>query len=256
MSDYKLVILGTSSGYPQSDRATSGTLINCAGDLSLIDVGSGVISAFLKLENDPQNLNRVFITHTHPDHICELPLLIQLLHLSGKTTPFDLYLPEEFVEPFQNMMTSMYMFPEKFEFEFNIIGYNDGFLFTDPFSLTAISNDHLLGYEDIIKDGGYKNEMKSNSFLLNINGKKILYSGDVSNSRELQSFMKGCDYIIMDTTHSSLDELINITIEDEVGKFILTHLGDADTVKQMRRRITEEELKSFVLAHERMILFL
>ena len=48
----------------------------------------------------------------------------------------------------------------------------------------------------------------------------------------------------------------DITIEDEVGKFILTHLDDADTVKQMRRRITDEELKSFVLAHERMILFL
>ena len=161
MSDYKLVILGTSSGYPQADRATSGTLIDCCGDLSLIDVGSGVISAFLKLDNDPENLNRVFITHTHPDHISDLPLMIQLLHLSGKTTPFDLYLPEEFVDPFQNMMTAMYMFPEKFEFEFNIMGYSDGFLFTDPFSLTAISNNHLLGYEDIIKEGGYENDMQS-----------------------------------------------------------------------------------------------
>ena len=94
MNINSFTLLGTSSGVPQASRANAGYLLKTGDSLSLIDCGGGVTSSFLRAGFDPLKIDRVFISHTHPDHCCELSLVIQMVYLAGRTEPLDVYLPE------------------------------------------------------------------------------------------------------------------------------------------------------------------
>ena len=82
MSDYNFTVLGTSSGMPQPGMACSGYVLRTGRELSLIDCGGGVSAAFAACNFDPLQVERVFISHTHPDHVSDLPLFIQMIYLA------------------------------------------------------------------------------------------------------------------------------------------------------------------------------
>ena len=65
--------------------------------LNLIDCGGGVTSSFLRQGFDPLRLDRVFVSHTHSDHVGELTLVIQMLHVLNSNQRLTVYLPDEFI---------------------------------------------------------------------------------------------------------------------------------------------------------------
>ncbi len=112
MSD-SITILGSSSGMPQPDRACSGYLLQTGESLSLFDCGGGVVSLFLRCGFDPMKLDRIFVSHAHSDHVAELTLLIQTLHGLNHDRQVQLYLPEEFVAPFEAYLPAVYLLKER-----------------------------------------------------------------------------------------------------------------------------------------------
>src|SRR3990170_1550410 len=77
----RIVVLGSSSGMPDPERACSSILIE-AGDKSyLIDAGEGCASSILRHKIDPFKIKQVFITHTHADHCIGIFMLVQMMHL-------------------------------------------------------------------------------------------------------------------------------------------------------------------------------
>ncbi|MCF6334560.1 MAG: sigma 54-interacting transcriptional regulator [Spirochaetales bacterium] len=88
-------VLGSSSGLPSADKATSGYLLKNNDSLTLIDCGGGVTQSFLKRGFNPLNVDRICISHTHSDHVCELSLFLQLIYLHKRKRPLDLFLPEK-----------------------------------------------------------------------------------------------------------------------------------------------------------------
>ena len=110
-------ILGTSSGLPVADKATSGYILKDTDSYTLIDCGGGIVQSYLKRGFDPLKVNRIFISHTHSDHVCELPLFLQLVYLRKRTEKIELYLPEEFIKPFRTYLKSLYIFEERIPFE-------------------------------------------------------------------------------------------------------------------------------------------
>jgi hypothetical protein len=144
MSGNSFTILGSSSGLPQAGRACSGYLLQTGESLSLIDCGGGVTSSFLRSGFDPLKLDRIFISHTHSDHCCELSLVIQMLHVLKSTRRLDIFIPDEFVRPFLAYLNAVYLFPQHVAPALNIQGYADGFVYRGPgFELTALANQHL-----------------------------------------------------------------------------------------------------------------
>ena len=142
MSSNSLTILGSSSGMPNPNRACSGYLLQTGESLSLIDCGGGVTSSFLRCGFDPLKLDRIFISHTHSDHVAELSLFIQMLHVMQANRKITLYLPDEFVDPFNAYLTAVYIIKDHMKVQFEVNGYSDGFLFDEAFKLRAIANSH------------------------------------------------------------------------------------------------------------------
>ncbi len=249
-------ILGSSSGMPQADRACAGYLLNVDSDLTLIDCGGGVTSSFLRCGFDPLDVDRVFVSHTHPDHCCELPLFIQMVYLTGRRDPLDVYLPEEFVEPFRAFLPAVYVIPEKLPFELNLHGYTDGFVFENGFTLKAIGNRHLQGYAEYVGDLQLANKMQCHSFRIEVpassggSTKCLFYSADVKDFADVRPHLNDVDYAVLELTHVDLEQFFDFAPTSSVGEFIISHLGDANetaTVEQMAQKAGVSNLR---IAHD------
>lgn len=90
----RLTVLGSSASYAGPGQACAGYLVEGGGSRVLFDCGNGVI-ANLGRVRDPLTLDAVFITHEHPDHLCDIYALQSLLRYApqGPAAPLALYLP-------------------------------------------------------------------------------------------------------------------------------------------------------------------
>ena len=74
MSAIRVTVLGCSGSYAAPDTACTGYLIQTAGKNVLLDCGPGVL-ANLQQHLPLDQLDAVVLTHCHPDHWVELPIL-------------------------------------------------------------------------------------------------------------------------------------------------------------------------------------
>lgn len=249
MSKNSITILGSSSGLPQAARATSGYLLKTGESYSLIDCGGGVTSSFLKRGFNPTDVDRIFVSHTHPDHVCELPLFIQLTYLKGRTNPLELYLPEEFIVPFRMYLTSVYIIEEKLPFDLKFIPIKDDFFFeSEKFTLKPIPNNHLKSYEKYINSLGLPNKMQCYSFLLTVGEKKILYTSDIASFDDIKENLDSCNLAIIESTHIDLDQFFTFAQKINVGQYVITHLGDNNQVKEINQMAQIADLDNIITA--------
>lgn len=250
MSDNAVICLGTSGGDPQPDRGSSGYLLKTGNDLTLIDCGSGVNSSFLRNGFDPFDLNRVFISHTHSDHVCELSLLVQLMNVRGRNTKLELYLPQEFVAPFRNYLQAVYIFEDRLPFPLVMQGYQEGIVLEGTLKLEAIRNEHLTKYEEVILESGALNKMQSYSFRITANEKTLFYSGDVASIDDISAHLDQCDLAIVESMHCDTNKILEIAQNTESCRFLLTHFGDSESRQRMQERINETNASNVIIAED------
>ena len=250
MSDNSFTVLGSSSGFPQAGRSCSGYLLKVGDSRSLIDCGGGVTRSFLKTGADPLKVDRIFISHTHSDHVCELSLFIQLIYLKGRTKRVDIYLPSEFVEIFRHYLYAVYLWQERMPFELKLIGYESGFEFDNNFSLKAYGTNHLKRYADDIGGLDIPNKMQCHCFQIEVANKRLFYSADIGVFEDVSKYLNGNDYVIFETTHINIEEFLSVSGEYDVGKFILTHLGSPEEVVQIRQAISKNGALNVSIAED------
>jgi len=244
----KFTILGSSSGVPQANRCTAGYVLQINRHLNLIDCGGGVCSSYLRRGLSPLDVDRIFISHTHPDHVCELPLFIQMIYLAGRSNRLSIYIPDEFVKPFKTHLSAVYLIPEKLPFELDIRGYENGFVFSEDFTLTAIANTHLKGYTDILGKLNLPNKMQSHCFQLEVGLKRLFYSADIGGFDDIKLHLDGNDFVVMETTHIDLDAFFEFAPTVNVGEFIITHLGSDDEVSTLIQRARKAGMDNLTAA--------
>jgi len=249
-SQNSIIILGSSSGFPQAHRASSGYLLKIGERSTLLDCGGGVTSSFLRTGIDPLQVDRVFISHTHPDHVCELPLFIQLIYLQGRSTRLDVYVPAEFEKIFNEFLYALYLFKERLPFELKVIGYESGFEFNDGFVLKAFKTRHLQKYAEHIEKLKLPQKMQCQLFQINAAGKKILYSADIESFRDVQDYLDGCHLAIIESTHLDLQEFLQKASDFKVGKYVLSHLGSPPEVEEIRSAIKKSNIRNIELAED------
>ena len=167
----KITFLGTCHGYPEKNRDYSSVLIEAGGFAYLIDAGAAVTDKLVDRGIGFDKLRAVFITHIHGDHMLGLLDLIGVINVKhyAPVASVDYYLPEERgVVAVKNYVEKICtpLNPEKCRFHV----YGDGFVYDDGvIRLTAIPTSHL-------KDKGYP----AYAFVVEAEGKKLLFSGDMS----------------------------------------------------------------------------
>ena len=250
MNDATITILGSASGMPNPDRNGSGYLLQVGESLSLFDCGSGVAASFLRNGFDITRLDRIFISHTHADHVSDLAVFVQMLHGQSVGRRLDVYLPEDFIRPFQVYLAGLYLIEERLRFDLRLHGYGEGVIYDDTFRVEAVPNSHQSVLIPEFRQHGYPNRMECFSFLVTVDDKRVLYSGDVGSFDDIQRLLDDLDLAIVEITHFEVDQLLAYIPDSNVKKYILTHLSEREAVRQLDRTIARMGIEKVGLAED------
>lgn len=167
----RITFIGTSSGSPRANKKCSCTLIEVSDRKYLIDVGTLVTEQLENRAIELCQINAVFITHMHRDHTDGLPSFIQRINPESQAAADpDIFLPP----PMQLTLDAIKMWMrcngvENFR-TLKTREVQEGEIFDDGFiKVTAYRTAH---------------SEYSYSYLIEAEGKRVLFSGDLSKTPE------------------------------------------------------------------------
>lgn len=138
----RVTFLGTAGSIPTPERNPSAIMVNRKGELMLFDCGEGTQQQMMRAKTGMGNLNSIFITHFHADHILGIPGLIQTLNFNGRTEPLNIYGPH-WVEEFIRLIIAIGFY--KSNYEINAIELHPGDrVERDGYFIEAIKIEHSI----------------------------------------------------------------------------------------------------------------
>ncbi len=166
----RIVFFGTSHGYPEPHKKCSSIMIEVGEKRYIIDMGTDITTDLIDRGLRPECLSAIFVTHMHGDHYCGLAPFLYTCNWLYKTTDFALYLPAD-INQFANAVDAW-------------LGLRSGGMTTRKYDYRRISEGTI--YDDgVLKVTAYmtKHCEESYALLLEAEGKRVLYTGDLSSKQ-------------------------------------------------------------------------
>ena len=91
--DLDVLFIGTAGSAPSATRGLPALLVRRGGDKLLFDCGEGTQRQLLRSGVGLIELEEVFITHFHADHVLGLPGMMKTFALRGRERPLTVYGP-------------------------------------------------------------------------------------------------------------------------------------------------------------------
>jgi len=238
----KVTILGSGTAAPRLNRNMAGYLLEIGKKKILFDSGPGTIRQLLKLRVNLLDIDNIFYTHLHNDHINDLSGIIWSNNYGTlRKKVLNLYGPKGFKKYYKILMEKI-LKPKKLNFLINV---------KEMWNNTTIKNN------PIIKSIKSKHTDNSVSYRIENNGKSIVYSGDTDYSKEIIEISKNVDLLILECSspkkkkgHLTPSLCGKIATKANVKKLVLTHFyPECDNI-DVRKQCSKEYSGNIILAKD------
>jgi ribonuclease BN (tRNA processing enzyme) len=216
----KLIVLGSGTGVPSLERNSPGYYLQALGQECLVDCGSGTLLQLERAGKRYSDLDVVFITHTHPDHIGDLiPLIHALKLIPGvrREKPLTLFGPAGFERFVHDHVLTVATRPKHFAVEVHEV--EGEFRFSD---IRCLATPTL-----------HADNLNSVAYRFDVHGKVLVLSGDCDYDAGIIRHSTEANLLVLDCSttdalkypgHCSAGECGRIACEAKVRRLLLTHL--------------------------------
>lgn len=250
----QITLYGTGSCMPSAKtsdkpfRSFTGWYMEIGSDSLLFDIGSGLLQKMLVDGKDIlKNPTHVFISHFHPDHCSDLIALMQARFVAGSKTKMQPLLIsgpaglKEFCEDFfesakkwfiEDQISQLIM---THEVPSGLVSENNNW------KVASVPVNHFEG---------------SVAYRLEVDGKSIVYSGDMAYDERICDLGKNADLAILECSYPDRKNLGKHLCPEDIGKLaklggfkkvVLTHMypecaGREEEMIETIRKIVDVEV--------------
>jgi ribonuclease BN (tRNA processing enzyme) len=236
-----VTFLGTGPGNVAAGRFQSSILLGVEDRRVLLDAGEPCASQLLEIGVSLGELDAVWISHAHADHVSGLPLLLQASWLHGRQRPLPVGVPAHLSAPLRAWLDAILLPPEVLAFPVEIFAWQ---------AKTAVAFDNLTvsphpttHLERTRKQIGNPN-VESFLFEILCGGQRLIYSGDLGSAADLRDVLdKPADLLICELAHFTPEDLVRVLRGAHIGTLCLTHLStDLEERRGELKMVFEREL--------------
>lgn len=221
-----LMCLGVGEGRPDADRFHSSFLYNLNGTQFLVDAGEPAAHSLKKAGVDFSAIERVFITHTHPDHFGAIVPLIQAMKHEKRRPPLSVHLPKHAIKPLRSMLEACYVLDERLPYELQLRPWKKGKELHFANGLLKIyPTTHL---EKVRKFAKKYPKVSFNAFALRIETSSItlVHSGDLGAIEDLSPLLEEpVDFLACELTHAEPQEVFQFLRDKPVKQIAFIHVA-------------------------------
>jgi ribonuclease BN (tRNA processing enzyme) len=216
----KLTVLGSGTAVPDLQRNSAGYLLEENGRGFLIDFGYGTVHQLLRLGITYHDIDRIFLTHPHPDHMCDLvPFLFASKYpLNPRTRNLPIVAGPGFTAYFEQLMDAFNHWLTPDTYQVQITELDEETRRFDGLEVTAGKVQHI--------------EMSRGFRFANAEGKTVTFSGDTDYCAGIVELGRGADLLILECStpddlkvekHLTPQLCGRIAREAECQTLLLTH---------------------------------
>ena len=222
----KLTVLGSGDAFNSAGRAHSCYWIDDVGGAFTVDFGPTALMQCKRLGKDPKELDAIFLTHLHGDHIGGLAvLLIELQYRAMRTRPLTIGGPPGTFARLDLLMRGAYpdVWGRGLRFPLRSITWDIG------------GTVEVLGRRVRAELAEHDREGFACSLRVETDGKILAFSGDTGWHEGLVGLVAGAEVFICECTeevtayasHLGFDKLSEVRSRLDVRRVIATHFGEA-----------------------------
>jgi len=192
--EMRVTLLGTGTPFPNAERFGSAILVEAGGKKLLFDCGRGVVIRLAQAGVNPKDIDGLFLTHLHSDHVVGIPDLWLSGWFLGRSKPLRIWGPQGTSSMVEHLV-------QAFAFDIHIRQAPPDPLPSKGVEIDAqevaqgeIYNDGLTRVSAFLVDHG--TVKPAFGYRVDSMGHSVVISGDTKFCQNLVDFAKGADCLI------------------------------------------------------------
>ncbi len=245
----KLTILGSGTAVPSLERNSSALLLQEGGVNSLFDFGYGTLHRLLELGLTYHDIDRIFFTHIHPDHMTDLVMFLfgSRYHLDPREKDLEIVAAPGFREYFDTLMGAYRTWLVPTTYSVNITEQDEETREYDGLTVTTRRVKHM--------------ELSRGYRVAGSSGKTLAVSGDTDYCEGMIELGKDADLMVLESAfpedlkvdgHLTPKLAGKLAREANCKTLCLTHFYPPCDLEEVKSGCAEEFSGEIVLAEDRM----
>lgn len=234
----KALVLGSGAALPAKGRFNTTLAVLEGARTILLDCAQPCTELLYHHGVDAASVDTVVLAHMHADHVTGLGQVAHMKHLLTDPKPpriylnrwdpwyrdqlrhppndqwddvkqsLTIYVPAGVEHVIQQYLRALYMRPEVFaKFDLRVIPYSEGEVHKDEtFVITAYANAHIRSYYPELR--GTDAMVDSYSLVVEVGGRKCLYSSDIASLTEIEHIVKQVDLVFIEGAHPTPKDIL------------------------------------------------
>lgn len=219
----ELIVLGSSSGLPTRRRFAPGYVLLAAGKLFLLDCGAPVSTLLYRYDLNPLEVEAIFLSHWHMDHVAGLGLFLSQNRLLKRPGPLTIYGPRGTRGKVRRLLSDSFLLSDELGYPLKLTNIECNESYQEALlRVTYFKTQHL---ERPKLKTQFGSKATACGMVIDGPGWRIVYSGDLTSSQELAPYMEGCDLLIHEMAHLSPEEVADFAAAVKVPHVLISHIG-------------------------------